>query len=73
MRILGAILCGCLVLMVWAGFVQAVEEKEALPAIEVEQPTFDFDHVPQGEIVEHDFRVFNRGSASLEIKNVKPG
>lgn len=73
MRILGATLWGCLVLMVWAGFIQAAEEKGAVPVIEVEQPTFDFNHVSQGEVVEHDFRVSNLGTAPLEIKKVKPG
>jgi hypothetical protein len=41
--------------------------------IEVDVPTYDFHQVPEGQIVRHDFRVFNRGTASLEIKNVKPG
>lgn len=73
MRILGSILWGCLVVMVWAGFTQAKEESGAAPVIEVEMPTYDFKQVSQGEVVKHDFRVFNRGEASLEIKKVKPG
>jgi hypothetical protein len=48
-------------------------EKEALPIIEVEMPTYDFGRALQGEVVKHDFRVFNRGSVLLEIKSVKPG
>ena len=73
MRVLGSILLGCLVLIVWAGFTQATEETVAVPVIELEMPTYEFDQVSEGEVVEHDFRVFNRGTAPLEIKKVKPG
>jgi hypothetical protein len=73
MRVLKGIILGCLAVVVLAGFVQAAEEKEAVPVIEVEAPTYDFGQIPQGEAVKHDFRVFNRGGAPLEIKNVKPG
>jgi len=79
MRILKATLWGCFVLVVLAGFVQAaeqkqaVEQKDAAPVIEVENPIYDFKQVPQGETVKHEFRVFNRGTAPLQIKNVKPG
>jgi len=70
---LKVILCQCLVLMVWVGLSQAAGEKEATPVIEVEEPTYGFHQVTQGEVVKHDFRVFNRGNAPLEIKSVKPG
>ena len=85
MRFVGAMLLGCLVLMAVAGFTQAAEEQEAVAAIEIEEPAkavaaieieepaYDFRQVSQGEVVKHDFRVFNRGSAPLEIKSVKPG
>lgn len=73
MRVLKGILCQCLVLMVWVGLSQAAGEKEAVPVIEVGEPTYDFHQVTQGEVVRHDFRVFNRGTAPLDIKNVKPG
>ena len=73
MKCLKGILCQCLVLMVWVVLTQAAGEKEAIPVIEVERPTHDFHQITQGEVVKHDFRVFNRGNAPLEIKNVKPG
>jgi hypothetical protein len=80
MKVFRGMLCLCLVLVVWVGLIQAAEEdkkapiiaKEA-PVIEVENATYDFDQVTQGEVVKHDFRVFNRGEAPLEIKSVKPG
>ena len=73
MRFVGAMLLGCLVLLVVAGFTQAAEEQEAVAAIEIEASVYDFGQISQGEVVKHDFRVFNRGSAPLEIKSVKPG
>ncbi|MBW1744455.1 MAG: DUF1573 domain-containing protein [Deltaproteobacteria bacterium] len=39
----------------------------------MENANYEFDQVTQGEVVKHDFRVFNRGEAPLEIKSVKPG
>lgn len=73
MRVLKGMLYSCLVLMVWVGLSQAAGEKEAIPVIEVEEPTYNFHQVTQGDVVRHDFRVFNRGTAPLDIKNVKPG
>lgn len=75
MKVIRAILLGCLVMvmMVLAGITQAAEENEAVPVIEIKNPTYDFQQIPQGEVVKHDFRVFNRGTAPLEIKSVKPG
>lgn len=73
MRHLGVMLLAGLVLMAWAGSVQCAEETKPVPVIEVDAPTYDFHQVAEGEVVKHDFRVFNRGTAPLEIKKVKPG
>jgi len=73
MRVIKAILCQCVALMVLVQLTQAAGEKEAIPVIEVERPTYDFQQINQGEVIKHDFRVFNRGNAPLQIKNVKPG
>lgn len=75
MKVIRAILLGCLVMvmMVLASITPAAEENEAVPVIEIKNPTYDFQQIPQGEVVKHDFRVFNRGTAPLEIKSVKPG
>ncbi len=72
MRVIGAILGVCLVVVVWVGYVRAVEKKAAVPIIEVDTAMYDFHEAVQGEVVRHDFRVFNRGTAPLEIKKVKP-
>lgn len=80
MKVFRGMLCLCLVLVVWVGLTQAAEQdkkapviEEEAPVIEVENETYDFDQVTQGEVVKHDFRIFNRGKAPLEIKSVKPG
>jgi hypothetical protein len=80
MKVLRGILCLCLVLAVWVGPIQAAEQEKKVPiadkkvpVIEVDNATYEFDQVTQGETVKHDFRVFNRGEAPLEIKSVKPG
>ena len=81
MRIVRAILLGWLFLSIGAGFAQAaaeekpvpVAEEKAVPVIEIENPTYEFEEVAQGEVVKHNFRVFNRGNGPLEIRSVKPG
>jgi hypothetical protein len=76
-KALAAVLSGFVVLVFWAGLAQStgeqsVEKKEAVPIVEVKTPTYDFDQVSQGDVVKHEFQVFNKGSAPLEIENVKP-
>jgi hypothetical protein len=80
MKVLKGTLCLFLVLAVWVGLIQAAEQDskvpmaaKEVPVIEVENATYDFDQVTQGDVVKHDFRVFNRGEAPLEIRSVKPG
>ena len=73
MRVVKTILLALLIVTVSLEFSLANEGVEPAPVIEVEEPTYDFKQVSQGEVVKHDFRVFNRGEAPLEIKKVKPG
>ncbi len=49
------------------------EGKQGVPVLEVKEPSFNFGKVSRGEVVKHDFQVFNRGDAPLEIEKVKPG
>ena len=55
------------------GAKEVVKEQTAAPVIVVEEPTYNFGQVAQGESVTHDFRVLNQGTVPLEIKKVKPG
>ncbi len=66
-------LCVCLTLVLSGSFVSAAEQDKASPVIEIKEPTYNFKQVSQGETVKHDFKVFNKGTAPLEIKSVKPG
>ena len=43
------------------------------PKMVIKEKVSDFKKVKQGEIVEHSFKVLNRGDQPLEIKKVKPG
>jgi hypothetical protein len=73
MRVLKSILLALLIVTISAGISLAKDGAEPAPVIEFEQTTYDFKQVPQGQVVKHDFRVFNRGEAPLEIRKVKPG
>jgi hypothetical protein len=42
------------------------------PKIAVDSESFDFGKVKDNEVLEHSFKIFNKGSAPLEIKDVKP-
>ena len=35
--------------------------------------SFDFKDVEEGKVVEHAFKVLNKGNQVLEIRNVNPG
>jgi len=52
---------------------EANQGQAGVPIIVLEEPTYDFGQVSEGEVITHDFRVVNQGTAPLEIKNVKPG
>ena len=43
------------------------------PIMVLEESTYDFGEVSEGDVVTHDFRVVNKGAVPLEIKGVKPG
>jgi hypothetical protein len=43
------------------------------PRMMVEGKEFDFKEVKEGTVLEHTFKVFNRGNEPLKIISVKPG
>jgi hypothetical protein len=57
----------------WIGVALAAPEQVVAPAIKVEEATYNFKKVTQGEVIKHEFQVFNHGNIPLEIKKVKPG
>jgi hypothetical protein len=43
------------------------------PKIYIPEPAFDAKDIKSAEFLEHDFKVVNKGDATLEITDVKPG
>lgn len=43
------------------------------PRMVIKEKAADYQHVDEGDIIEHVFRVYNQGDQPLQIKNVKPG
>lgn len=48
------------------------EDKQGPKAV-ITDPEFDFKEAKQGAIVEHTFKIENRGDLPLKILNVRPG
>ena len=48
-------------------------EKISAPRMILEETSFDFQKVKEGEALEHDFVVRNEGDQPLEIEKVVPG
>jgi len=59
-----------LIIQGWVPPVQGEGESRAF--IKVETDTYDFGRVLQGDVVTHDFMVFNIGTAPLTIEGVRP-
>ncbi|RLB93461.1 MAG: hypothetical protein DRH43_05045 [Deltaproteobacteria bacterium] len=66
------ILWASLVLLMSVGFAKSAQTKEAVPIVYVKSPVYDFHQVNQGDLIKHEFRVLNRGTAPLEIKSIRP-
>jgi len=45
----------------------------ANPKIKIQDPYFNFGHVPQNSTVSHDYWIRNIGTDTLKITKVKPG
>lgn len=43
------------------------------PSLVLPERSFDFREVQEGNVVEHTFKVLNKGNEPLEIRNVNPG
>jgi len=55
------------------GAVAALAQMTAGPMMVIEEKSFDFKEVKEGEVLKHAFRVLNKGDQNLEIKKVQPG
>ncbi len=62
-----------LVIYLVFGAVVALAQETAGPMMVMEEKSFDFKAVKEGEVLKHAFRVLNKGDQNLEIKKVQPG
>ena len=63
---LGALICVAL-------FTLSLAQTPSGPSMVLPERSFDFRDVEEGKIVEHAFKVLNKGNRPLEITNVNPG
>jgi hypothetical protein len=55
----------------WGQSLQAQDQKG--PRAAVEGREFDFKDVKEGTVLEHTFKILNKGDETLKIVSVKPG
>ena len=51
----------------------AVAQETAGPLLVTEEISFDFKEVKEGAVLEHVFKILNKGDQTLKIEKVKPG
>ena len=59
----------CLIFGIWT----VLAQENTGPLMVMEEKSFDFKEVKEGEVLEHAFKVQNKGDQTLEIKRVQPG
>jgi hypothetical protein len=68
-------ICGWAILFVlipFSVFGQNIDDPGA-PSLYVPEPLFQFEPVVSGQKVEHDYILYNKGTAELKITSVKTG
>ena len=65
------LIAGFLFLAIWGETVAAQEHKG--PRLAVEGREFDFKEVKEGVVLEHTFKILNKGDETLKIMSVRPG
>jgi hypothetical protein len=61
------------VLLCFAFVSSSLAQTPSGPSMVLPERSFDFKDVEEGKVVEHSFKVLNKGNQPLEIKNVNPG
>jgi hypothetical protein len=61
------------VLLCLAFFSSSAAQTISGPSMVLPERSFDFEEVEEGKIVEHAFKVLNKGDQPLLITNVNPG
>ena len=71
MKKLLLLVLGLISIAVWGEMVLAQEHKG--PRLAVEGREFDFKEVKEGVVLEHTFKILNKGDEPLKILSVRPG
>ena len=67
------IVFSCFIVFIWTLLFPCPDVDCSGPIIEIEEPIFHHKQVTQGQVIKHDFKVYNKGIDLLEIKDVRPG
>ena len=62
----------CIALLAFCGYSSLAQEPQG-PRIVLKERAFDFKEVKEGEVIEHTFKVLNKGDQTLKIVKVRPG
>ena len=65
------LIAGLLSIAIWGETAPAQEHKG--PRLAVEGREFDFKEVKEGVVLEHTFKILNKGDETLKIMSVRPG
>ena len=66
------LLTACLLILMWTRPTVGAGDARG-PKMFLEKDMAHVGEVPEGEVIKHGFRVFNRGNETLRIEKVKPG
>lgn len=66
-------ICILFILSLILGTGPAVAEETKGPLMVIKERAFDFKEVKEGKILEHTFKVLNKGNQTLEITKIQPG
>jgi hypothetical protein len=60
-------------LFLFTAFSASCAEQLSGPRMVIEENSFDCKEVKEGSVIQHNFKVLNKGDQPLQIKNVRPG
>jgi len=64
---------GLFSMALWGNTVLGQDQGNKGPKIIVEGQEFDFKEVKEGAVLEHTFKILNKGDETLKIISVRPG
>lgn len=73
MKKLLLMIIGLFSMALWGNTVLGQDQGNKGPKIIVEGQEFDFKEVKEGAVLEHTFKILNKGDETLKIISVRPG